>query len=188
MRAVLRTALLVACPLALLAGCGNSRTPAPTVSAPVAPNGFHVLAYPQSGVALAAPNNWLVQPKPAPMVTAISSGKAVVALWRFGRHLAPPVGARALRAAQGRLIAVARARDPSFRLIRSRIRTIDAAPAIELDAFERIGGQARRVRSLHVFAPAAELVLDEYAPPGIFHAVDHAVFSPLKRSLRLSAA
>jgi hypothetical protein len=31
-------------------------------------------------------------------------------------------------------------------------------------------------------------VLDEYAPPTAFHTVDHDVFSPLKRSLRLFPA
>jgi hypothetical protein len=41
------------------------------------------------------------------------------------------------------------------------------------------------VRSTHVYVPGAEYVLDEYAPPAMFHAVDHAVFSPIKRSLRL---
>jgi hypothetical protein len=31
------------------------------------------------------------------------------------------------------------------------------------------------------------VVLDAYAPPALFHPVDHAVFSPLKRSLQLTA-
>jgi hypothetical protein len=168
----------------LLAGCGNAPTPVRDLSQTAAPTGFHALAYPQSGVAISVPDNWLVQPKTAPLLSTISSGNAVVALWRFRRTLPPPTRPRAL----SRLIAAARARDPSFTLIRARIQTIDADPAIELDAFERVAGQPRRVRSVHVFAPGAELVLDEYAPPGIFHAVDHAVFSPLKRSLRLSAA
>jgi hypothetical protein len=184
---VLRTAILVLCPLALMAGCGNSRTPLPSVSQPLKPNGFHAIGNAQAGIAISVPNNWLVQSQAAPLLT-VSSGTAVVALWRFRRHLAPPVGAAALDAAERQLIGAARARDPSLQLIRSRTETIDAAPAIELDAFERIGGQARRVRSTHVFTAGTELVLDEYAPPSIFHAVDHVVFSPLKRSLRLSAA
>jgi hypothetical protein len=36
-----------------------------------------------------------------------------------------------------------------------------------------------------LFADGAELVLDVYAPVRDFHSVDHAVFSPLKRSLQL---
>jgi hypothetical protein len=41
---------------------------------------------------------------------------------------------------------------------------------------------------MHVFVARAEVVLDEYAPPQDFPAVDHAVFSPLKHSLLLSGA
>jgi hypothetical protein len=181
-------ALLVLSPLVLLAGCGNARTPPPTVTRPAQPSGFHTLGYPSSGFALSAPNNWLVQPKSHELVATISSGDAVVAVWRFPRHAKPPTGAKALAKAAQQLIAAARARDPSFELIRSNIQTVDGAPAVELAAFERVGGQRRRVRSVHVFAPDAELVLDEYAPPGAFHAVDHAVFSPVKHSLRLSSA
>jgi len=46
--------------------------------------------------------------------------------------------------------------------------------------------QARRVRSVHVFFGGAEYVIDEYAALRYFHTVDHSVFSPVKRSLRLS--
>jgi hypothetical protein len=183
-----RRAVLLLAPLVFLAGCGNSRTPSPSVTQPSQPSGFHTLGYPRSGFALSAPNNWLVQQKSGPLVTTISSGDAVVAVWRFPRHTKPPTGAKALAKAAQQLIAAAQARDPSFQLIRSKIQTVDQAPAVELAGFERVGGQRRRVRSVHVFVPDAEIVLDEYAPPGGFHAVDHAVFSPVKHSLRLSSA
>jgi hypothetical protein len=39
---------------------------------------------------------------------------------------------------------------------------------------------------MHVYLPGAEVVLEEYAPPALFHRIDHAVFSPVKRSLRLT--
>jgi hypothetical protein len=83
------------------------------------------------------------------------------------------------------LVAAARRRDPRLRLIRAGVSAIGSLPAIELDAFEQIAGHTRRVRSTHVFTATSELVLDEYAPPGVFHTVDHAVVSPVKRSLRL---
>jgi hypothetical protein len=41
------------------------------------------------------------------------------------------------------------------------------------------------VRSVHVYGPTSEVVLDAYAPPASFHPLDHAVFSPVKRSLRV---
>jgi hypothetical protein len=34
-------------------------------------------------------------------------------------------------------------------------------------------------------AAAPRYALDEYAPPAMFHAVDHAVFLPIRHSLRL---
>ena len=72
-----------------------------------------------------------------------------------------------------------------FHALRTRA---GAAPAVELDALERVGGQLRRVRSIHVFLAHAEIVLDEYAPPGQFHAVNRAVFTPVRRSLALTGA
>ena len=41
-------------------------------------------------------------------------------------------------------------------------------------------------RSLHVFVSGYEIVLEQYAPPSLFHPVDHVAFSPMKRSLRIS--
>lgn len=71
-------------------------------------------------------------------------------------------------------------------MIRSALTRADGRPAIALDVLERISGQLRRVRSLHVYAGGAELVLEEYAPPAVFSTVDHAVFSPVTRSLKLA--
>jgi hypothetical protein len=39
------------------------------------------------------------------------------------------------------------------------------------------------VRSIHVFTPVAELVLEEYAAPNVFNRVDRQVFEPVSRSL-----
>jgi hypothetical protein len=50
---------------------------------------------------------------------------------------------------------------------------------------EVIGGQVRLVRSTHVFAHQAEVVVDAYAPPSTFPAVNQSVFGPLVASLRL---
>ncbi len=183
MSARLVLAAVLAC--GLLAGCGNSRTPVPSLSSPQPPQGFQLLSYPAAAIALRAPRNWSVTPGRAPLVATIGSGAAVVALWRFPRSLPPPTGTT-LAGAGARLLAQARARDPGLRLIRSQAEAIDHAPAIELDALEQINGQLRRIRSIHVFVTGAELVLEQYAPPAIFHAIDHAVFSPVKRSLRLS--
>jgi len=140
-------------------------------------------------VSLRAPRDWTVSPShQAPLVTVLTSGTAVVALSRFPRAEPLPVGPLAFMQARRRLIGAARARDPTLRLIRSGVATIAGTRAIELDAIERIAGALRRVRSTHAFVDGAELVLEEYAPIAAFHAVDHAVFSPLRRSLKLLPA
>jgi hypothetical protein len=180
------TPLLAA--LALLAGCGNSRTPVPSLTSRPQPSGFQSLRYPTQGLSLVAPRAWTVKRGAPPLVATIASGSSVVALWRYHRTAPPPRSPAALRSAQRLLIRDARLRDPSLELIRSTITVLDGAPAIEIDAFEKVAGLARRVRSTHVFERRAEVVLDEYAPPASFHSVDHVVFSPVKRSLQLSKA
>jgi hypothetical protein len=70
-------------------------------------------------------------------------------------------------------------------VIRTSLIRIGGAPTVVLDAFERIAGRLRRVRSLHVFVPGAEIVIEEYSPPSQFHAVDRMVFSPLNHSINL---
>jgi hypothetical protein len=170
---------------ALLAGCGNSRTAVPALTRPLAPAGFRTVRYPTSGVVFRAPSNWLVVGQQAPMVAIASSGSAIVSIWRFTRSGPPPNGKGALTRARTRLLGEARSRDSTLKLIRTKLARVDGAPAVELDALERITGQTRRVRSIHIYPSGAEVVLEEYAPPSVFHAVDHAVFSPIKRSLTL---
>jgi hypothetical protein len=136
-------------------------------------------------VIFSAPRSWSVIQEPAPMVTAVASGGAVVALWRYPRTAALPTSARGLSVARRALIAAARARDRGLHVVGSRILRIDGAHAIELDATEQVAGQPRRSRAVHVFADRAEIVLDEYAPVSAFAVVDRAVFSPLERSLRV---
>jgi hypothetical protein len=170
---------------AAIAGCGNSRTPVPDLSRPAAPAAFVRLDWRKANVSLRVPGNWTVRGEQAPLVAVVSSGPAIIAVWSHPRGAPAPVGAAALGRARRDLVAAAKRSDPRLRLIRASVTTVRALPAIELDAFEQIGGQTRRVRSTHAFTATSELVLDEYAPPAVFHTVDHAVFSPVKRSLRL---
>lgn len=181
-------ALTLTLALALLAGCGNSRTPLVFDTRAAKPDGLRTLSYPAAGISFRAPRNWRAVPEYSPMVAVLSSGAAVIALWRYPRAQPPPAGAPALSQARVSLIGAARARDRGLEVIRSGLSTVDGNRAIELDAIERIDGKLRRVRSTHVFVPGAEIVLEEYAPPAGFHAVDHAVFSPLRRSLALFGA
>ena len=179
---------LLVCSAVALGGCANSRTRPPDVSRPATPHGTQTVTFGAAGVSFRAPKNWATLAGQAPLVATVASGRALVAVWRYPRSEPLPASSAALGNARLALEAAARHRDPRLAVIRSRVLTVDGAPAIELDALEHLAGASRRVRSLHVFAFGAEIVLDAYAPPDSFHAVDHAVFSPLQHSLRLSLA
>lgn len=180
-------AVLSVCASIWIVGCGNSRTPIqPADNGPA--DTFRTMHFAGFGITLKAPADWDSTTGQGPLIATFTSGSSVVALWSFPRDVRPPNGALELRRARRKLIGKARSRDPKLSLIRSNITQIAGAPAIELDAIERINGRQRRVRSTHVFAQRAEVVLDEYAPPQVFHTVDHAVFSPLRHSLLLSGA
>ncbi len=182
------TAFVTALAAALVAGaagCGNSRTPVPPLGAPSAPDGLRTLFLTTARIIVDVPRTWMVVTSPGPLLATVSSGSAVVALWAYPRAAAPPTTARARRATEAALLAAVRARDPSLQPIRVATITLNGQPAVELDALEHVAGQLRRVRSVHVYAPGREVVLDAYAPPATFHPVDHAVFSPVGRSLRL---
>lgn len=170
-----------------LAGCGNSRTPLPNFTRSAVPDGFTSFHYQAAGIAVRAPRNWSVQDGHAPLVAIFSSGNAIVAVWRYSRAALPPHGRAALAQARTQLIALSRRRDPRLQVIRSKLGSLRGDPSVEVDALERINGQLRRVRSVHVFVNGAEVVLEEYAPFSEFHRVDHLAFSPIKRSLRLAA-
>lgn len=178
---------LLVCASLLLAGCGDSRTSVPNLSAPAAPVAFRSVHFPTAGITLQIPRTWVVVPGHGPLVSTVSSGTAIVAIWRYPSG-APPSGARALRGAERRLVQRASARDRGLRLIGARVTQVDGTPAVQIDAIERIGVHQRRVRSTHVFRRHAQVVLEEYAPPNIFGAEDRAVFTRLQGSLLLTAA
>jgi len=139
-------------------------------------------------VSLAAPLNWTRIDESPPLVAVLTSGSAVVALWRYQRNRPLPATAGQLSAAARSLIGAARARQPAIQVIRTRVVRLAGLSGVELDAVEQIRGQLRRVRSTHLYRDRVEIVLEEYAPVDQFHAVDHAVFSPLRHSLRVLGA
>ena len=188
--AALALTLVLALPVTggALAGCGNSRTPAPALSAPARVGGFRTLGYPSAGVTLAAPAAWTAIHGRPPMLVVITSGTAVIALWRYPRQAPLPAGTAALQRARRALTAAVASRSPGVEVIGSRAVRLDGRPAIELQALERIHGLLRRVSSTHVFASGAEVVLEEYAPPSVFANLDGSVFTPVRRSLLINGS
>jgi hypothetical protein len=179
-------------PAALLAlalaagGCGYDRTPAPDTATPLPPQGSARLRFPDAGLSLAAPGRWDQAPGQAPLVTTMSSGRAAVAVWRFARAEPLPRTADDLQRARRDLLKAAKARDPSFRERSVRVRRVRGHRALEVRGTGTVEGQERAVRSLHVFAFGAEVVVDGLAPPADFARVDREVFVPVMRSLRLA--
>jgi hypothetical protein len=167
-------------------GCGYDRTPAPDTATPLAPQGSARLRFPDAGVTLAAPGRWDQAPGQAPLVATMSSGRATVAVWRFARGEPLPRSADDMRRARRDLLKAVKARDPSFRERSVRIRRVGGHRALEVRGTGTVEGQARGVRSLHVFAFGGEVVVDGLAPPGDFARVDREVFAPVMRSLRLA--
>jgi hypothetical protein len=164
-------------------GCGDSETTVKNLSVPVGPGGFYTRTF--SGISLSAPRDWSLLKDRAPLVVTMSSGTAVIALSRYPDASSPLSDPAQLQTARGALIAAAKSEDPGLQVIRSSFDTVDGDGAVEIDAIEQISGQTRRVRSMHIYAPGSEIVLEEYAPPELFQTIDHLVFSPVRQSLHL---
>ena len=165
--------------------CGRERIEPPDTVRPATPAGFAAEAYPQAGLFLDRPGNWPFEPGRPPLVASASSGTATVSLWRYLRSEPLPRADEELDAAQEALEAAAKARDTTFVLQEGRQLEVDGAPAIQLLGTGTIAGQKRRVRSIHVYAKGAEVVLDAHAPEQEFARVDREVFAPIVESLRI---
>lgn len=187
MRAVCRRAAILLALLAapLAAGCGRERLAPPDVTRPAALLAPVERTFPSAGVRLTAPPDLGFDPAEAPLVTSASSGSMTVSVWRYPRTEPLPAGDPELDQAQKALLQEIRRRDPRFALTRARRVEIDGARAIEVVGTQRVGGRERRVRSTHVYAKGAEFVIDAYAAPRDFPAVDRAFFDPLLRSVKI---
>jgi hypothetical protein len=170
-----------------VAGCGFERTKAPDLEKAAAPSGFQPLAFPAAGLALRSPANWHVARGPAPLVTAIDSGRATIAVWRYPRAEPLPDSPAAVEKRVPALLAQVRKRDPSVTLEQPRVGRYAGAPGVMLTGEQSIFGHRERVRSVHLFSDGAEVVIDAYAPPDQFLRVDQQVFMPVLGSLKVSA-
>ncbi len=171
--------------VAILAGCGNSRTAAPSVTTPRPPQGFRTVTVTRYRLALSVPRNWTELPNQAraPLLLVLTSGEAVVALSRYPRSVPPPADAGQLQLAENALLRTIRSRQRGVRVASARTLRVTGQPAIQLRLTERIGGSVRQVISTHVFLSHSEVVLEEYAPPGVFAAVA-GTFARIAASLR----
>ena len=185
------TSLALGCALAAamvtLTGCGNERTRPPDAVTPAAPRGRQPVSSPAAGVSFTAPANWRVDEQiEGSRVATVNSSRATVAVWRYQREEPLPHGKHELERARTALLERIMRRDPTFQSASTDVTKVAGKSAIQVLGAETIAGIRVRVRSAHVFADGAEIVVDAYAPPEHFTRLDATVFQPLLRSLRLS--
>jgi hypothetical protein len=175
-------ALTAAALAALAAGCGSdSPSQANTTAAPV-PGGD----YPRQGISFTAPTGWTVGRGTGRLVATAQAGQATVAVWRYPRKEKLPKSKAELQAARDALLKASRKRDVTFEQIKTAPTTIAGKPAVQIRARQHIAGQPRTVRSTHIYANGAEIVIDAYADADSFRKTDADVFRPLLRSLRVT--
>jgi hypothetical protein len=165
-------------------GCGSGVGPA----APAGATGPTDARYPQQGVSFRTPSGWSLEGGAAPLVATVRTGQATVAIWRFPRSRRLPRTPAELDAARLAILAQARLRDPTFQEIKSAATTIAGEPAVQIRARGILAGRRQVVRATHIYHQGAEVIIQAYADPDSFRGTDAAVFRPLLRSLRLTAA
>jgi len=184
---VLAASASAAAAVALLAGCGNARTPRPDIARIPAPTGFRDQSFIKEGLFFRAPRNWRVVAADAQyQVATIAVGDAQIGIWRYPRTEPLPETRSQLNAALAALLAQVRNRDATFTLTSSRIVVKEGLRGVELLGEATNQGQRRLVRSLHAYAHKAEVVVDAFAPPKDFARVDEQAFGPVARSLKLA--
>jgi hypothetical protein len=169
------------------AGCGAQPQPTPDTATPLPPGGTVRVRLPDAGVSFAAPRAWQRPAAEPPQIAQFASGTAAVTLWRYPRAEPLPRTAKGLRQARSDLEAAVKARNGGFSTTSARILRIDGRPAVELRGTANVAGRPRTIRSLHVYAFGAEVVVDALAEPSQARRTDREVVAPLVRSLRLRA-
>jgi hypothetical protein len=173
---------------ALLAGCGNERTPLPDVGVIPAPDGFRPARYDAHGVRFRAPTNWRVSPGEGTQLATVAIGDAQVGVWRYPRTEPLPETRAQLDAARAALVAQIKSRDPTFKVKSTRLVLkpgLRAVQVVGVGANLTNSSVRRSMRSLHAYGRGAEVVMDAFAPPKQFSRVDRQTFGPMTRSLTL---
>jgi len=184
----LRTAIALATLAALIAGCGNERTPVPDLGAVPAPKAFREAFFDEQGIRFRAPTNWRVVPGEPPHVATVAIGTAQIAVWRYPRTEPLPETRAQLDAARAALVAQIEHRDPTFKLTSTRLvfkPGIRGVEVVGIGANLTNPSAQRSMRSLHAYGRGAEVVVDAFAPPKEFARIDEQTFGPVSRSLKL---
>jgi hypothetical protein len=172
--------------LAVLAGCGNTPSPPPVVTTPGAVTRLVPQSLPAQGISFETPAGWHYALGQAPLLATVNSGLVTVAVWRYPRAEPLPVTAAQLATARDALVGAAKARDPTFKVILAKGTRAAHHPAIVIEADETVAGQARRVRSTHIYGAGSEYVIDAFAPADQYARVETPVFRALVHSVKIT--
>ncbi len=167
---------------AFAAGCGDDSSSSSTTAA--GPAGGD---YPAAGIRFTPPEGYSVAGGKGRLVATVQAGQATVAIWRYPRKEALPKSKDELKAARDALVKAAEKADDTFEIVKTAPTEIAGQPAVQIRARETIAGKPRTVRSSHLYAYGAEIVVDAYAEHDSFRQVDADVFRPLLRSLKVTA-
>jgi hypothetical protein len=182
---VRRTATLLVAVLAL-AGCGSGKDKSPDASSIPTGGGTVAVKYPAAGIRFRAPQDWRRQAGKAPLVAAVQTGQATIAVWRYPRAEQLPVTHGSLQAAKQALLAQIKKRDPTFKVQKAKLLHVGPKRAVQVLGVGQINGNARMIRSTHIYTQKAEYVVDAYAPETVFARVDRGVFAPVLESLEIT--
>lgn len=186
MRKAALACLALAGPTAV-AACGNEPSKPPEVTTPRAAFGWLDFDIPDQGVKLQRPSAWRITPGRPPLLATISSGLVTISVWRYPRNEPLPRTPAELTVAKDALVAAARARDPTLKVIKAKATRAAHRPAVVIVADETVAGQRRRVRSTHVYAASSEVVVDAFAPVDQYRRVEDPIIRVLVRSLQITA-
>jgi hypothetical protein len=170
-----------------VAGCGNPKAKAPVVTTTSQAFGFLPQSIPAQGISFERPREWRYLPGAAPLLATMSSGLTTIAVWRYPRNEPLPTTLDELTAARDALVAAAKARDSTFKVIKAKGTRAAHHPAVVIIADETIAGQPRRVRSTHIYAAGSEVVVDAFAPADQFEQVESPIIVKLVRTFEITS-
>jgi hypothetical protein len=168
-------------------GCGNERAEPPNLNALGEPGRTATFTSSEGTVSFRHPRTWLAAEGPPPAVAQLTSGGAVATVYVYPRDDLATDPASVL-ASRERVIDSLRRRAPGFLVLRTSIGEIDGSPALEVRGRGTVGGRPVETRSVHVYKPRVEYVIDAFARPAQFADANRIAFEPLLRSLRLAGS
>lgn len=162
-----------------LGACGSERGRAPAISTTAAsPDGVKTFTEFGDDVSFTYPANWALVTRKTPGVATISSGGASATVWAY-RAQGLVVTPEDQLAAQQRILASLKRRDPAFQLQSATLESRFGSPGVQVLGSTTISGHEVRIRSSHFWAGLGEYVIDQIADPAQYPVVNREVFEPM---------